>query len=217
MVCDADGMAILNANVVLWHDNSIVAQSINSEHGFLLKNIPADCYILNISHIGYQIKQITSDVKNSIDLGTIQLPSGYELDEVVVKSARKVTSYKNNLLHINVKETYLSELPNVESLLSNIPGVLRTNNKLTYFGKGQILLLINGREAKSSEEVNALQPSQITEIVVDNMPGAKYDSRYSSILNIKTTLEKPALMIYNTDAWGRHYSGAAGFTSQRKI
>ena len=88
---------------------------------------------------------------------------------------------------------------------------------MTYFGKGQILLLINGREAKSSEEVNALQPSQITEIVVDNMPGAKYDSRYSSILNIKTTLEKPALMIYNTDAWGRHYSGAAGFTSQRKI
>jgi len=70
MVCDADGMAILNANVVLWHDNSIVAQSINSEHGFLLKNIPADCYILNISHIGYQIKQITLDVKNSIDLGT---------------------------------------------------------------------------------------------------------------------------------------------------
>lgn len=217
MVCDADGMAILNANVVLWHDNSIVAQSINSEHGFLLKNIPADCYILNISHIGYQIKQITLDVKNSIDLGTIQLPSGYELDEVVVKSARKVTSYKNNLLHINVKETYLSEVPNVESLLSNIPGVLLTNNRLTYFGKGQILLLINGREAKSFEEVNALQPSQITEIVVDNMPGAKYDSRYSSVLNIKTTLEKPALMIYNTDAWGRHYSGTAGFTSQRKI
>ena len=173
MVCDVDGMAILNANVVLWHDNSIVAQSINSEHGFLLKNIPAGCYILNISHIGYQIKQITLDVKNCTDLGTIQLPSGYELDEVVVKSARKVTSYKNNLLHINVKETYLSELPNVESLLSNIPGVLRTNNKLTYFGKGQILLLINGREAKSFEEVNALQPSQITEIVVDNMPGAK--------------------------------------------
>ena len=217
VVCDTDRMTILNANVVLWHNDSIVAQSINSEHGFLLKNIPDDSYILNISHVGYQIKQITLDVKSNIDLDTIPLPFGYELDEVVVKSARHVTSYKNNLLHINVKQTFLSELPNVESVLSNIPGVLLTNNKLMYFGKGQILLLINGKEVKSLEEVNTLQPSQISEIIVDNMPGAKYDSRYSSVLNIKTTTERPALMIYNTDTWGRHYSGAAGFTSQSKI
>ena len=152
VVCDTDRMTILNANVVLWHNDSIVAQSINSEHGFLLKNIPDDSYILNISHVGYQIKQITLDVKSNIDLDTIPLPFGYELDEVVVKSARHVTSYKNNLLHINVKQTFLSELPNVESVLSNIPGVLLTNNKLMYFGKGQILLLINGKEVKSLEE-----------------------------------------------------------------
>lgn len=34
MVCDADGMAILNANVVLWHDNStshkVLTQNMDS-------------------------------------------------------------------------------------------------------------------------------------------------------------------------------------------
>ena len=217
MVCDTDGTTILNANIVLWHNDSIVAQSINSEHGFFLENVPDGSYILNVSHVGYQIKQIALDVKNNADLGSILLPVGYELDEIVVRSARNVTSYRNNLLHINVKQTYLSELPDVESVKKNIPGVLLTNNRLTYFGKGQILILINGREVKSPEEVNALQPSQISEIVVDNMPGAKYDPRYASVLNIKTTSESPALMIYNTDTWGRHYSGATGFTSQRRI
>lgn len=199
MVCDTDGMAIPNANVVLWRNDTIVAQSVNSEHGFLLENIPDDSYILNISHVGYQIKQITLDVNSNIDLDSITLSFIHELDEVVITAARNITSYRNNLLHINVNQTFLSELPNMESVLGNIPGVLLTNNKLTYFGKGQILLLINGREVKSLEEVNTLQPSQISEIVVDNMPGAKYDSRYSSVLNIKTVSEKPALMVYNTN------------------
>lgn len=217
VVCDTDGMPIPNANVVLWHNDSIVAQSINSEHGFLIENVPAASYTLHISHVAYQVKQMALDVRNDIDLGTIRLPYSYELDEVVVKSSRNVTSYKNNLLHVHVKQTFLSGLPNVESVLSHIPGVLLANDKLTYFGKGQILLLINGREVKSMDEVSTLQPSHISEVVVDNMPGAKYDSRYSSVLNIKTTAEKPALMVYNTDTWGRHYSGSAGFTSQSKI
>lgn len=217
MVCDTDGVAIPNANVVLWRNDTLVAQSVNSEHGFLLENIPDDSYILNISHVGYQIKQITLDVNSNIDLDSITLSFIHELDEVVITAARNITSYRNNLLHINVNQTFLSELPNMESVLGNIPGVLLTNNKLTYFGKGQILLLINGREVKSLEEVNTLQPSQISEIVVDNMPGAKYDSRYSSVLNIKTVSEKPALMVYNTNTWGRHYSGTAGFTSQSKV
>lgn len=217
MVCDTEGVAIPNANVVLWHNDSIVAQGINSEHGFLLENIPGDSYTLNISHVGYQVKQMALDVNSDIDLDSITLSYVHELDEVVVTAARNITSYRNNLLHVNVRQTFLSELPDVESVLGNIPGVLLANGKLTYFGKGRILLLINGREVKSLEEVNTLQPSQISEIVVDNMPGAKYDPRYSSVLNIKTVSEKPALMIYNTDNWGRHYSGAAGFTSQSKV
>lgn len=216
IVCDADGAAALNAHVVLWHNDSIVAQGINSEHGFLLENVPDGVHILNISHVGYQTKQITLDVKRHLDLGTVPLTFGHELDEVVVKSARAVASYRNNLLHVSVRHTYLSELPNMESLLGNIPGVIMADDRLTYFGKGQILLLIDGREVKSLEEVSTLQPSQITEIVVDNMPGAKYDPRYSSVMDIRTTSEKPALMVYNTDTWARHCSGVAGFTSQVK-
>lgn len=217
MVYDRDSVTWLNASLVLLHNDSIVAQCVNSECGFLLKNISNGTYILNISHVGYRDSLKVLDVRDNVDLGNIYLSSGYELGEVVVTAARNVTTYKNNILHINVKNTFLQELPSVENVLNNIPGVRVSSDKLTYFGKGQLLLLVNGREVKSMEEVSSLQPSQISEIVVDNMPGAKYDARYSSVLNIKTTLEKPALMVYNTNTLGRHYSSTAGFTSQSKI
>lgn len=217
-IYDADnGDITLEAHIVLWHNDSIIAQCVNSKYGFRLENIPNGNYILNISHIGYQVKQMMVNIKEHLDLGNIPLTFGYKMDEVVVKSARNVTSYKNSLLHVKVKQTFLQELPDMESLLSNIPGVFLKNGKFTYFGKGQILFLINGREVKSAEEINMLNPSLISEIVVDNMPGSKYDSHYSSVVNIKTTSEKSALMIYNTNTWGRHYSNAEGFTSQSKI
>lgn len=218
IVCDTDGLVIPCAHVLLCLNDSIIAQSISTEHGFLLENIPENSYILNVSHVGYQIKKISLDVKSNIDLDSIQLSLlTLELDEVVIRTIHNVTTYKNNQLHINVKQTYLSKLPDVQSLLNNIPGVFQTDNKLMYFGKGQVLLLINGREIKSTDEINSLQPSQIKEIIVDHMPGAKYDSRYSSVLDIKTTSEKPALTIYNTTTWARHYSGKIGFNSQNKI
>lgn len=216
IVTDVGGLLIPDASVMLWQGDSVVAQSVNKERGFLLANIPYGSYVLSVSHVGCQVKKITLDIKGNMDLDTIRLSLGHELEEVVVKAARDVISYKNNLLHVNVKHTYLSELPNVENLLAYIPGVLLLGSKVTYFGKGQMLLLVNGREVKSMEEVSSLRPSQIEEIVVDNMPGAKYDSQYSAVLNIKTATEKPALMVYGTNTWGRHYSGEVGFTSQAK-
>lgn len=157
------------------------------------------------------------DVRQHLDLGNVMLPLGCGLDEIVVKSARNVASCKNDLLHISVRQTYLSELPNAESLLGKMPGVFLANNPSAYFGKGQILLLVNGREVKSWEEVSALQPLQVTEIVADNMPGERYDLRYASVADSKTVSEKPDLMIYNMDTRGRHYSGPAGFTSRGKV
>lgn len=218
MVCDADNANItLNAHIVLCYNDSIIAQCINAEHGFYLENISNGIYTLNISHIGYHTQQITLNVNKHLNLGIIPLTFGYELDEIVVESTRNITSYKNNRLHVKVKQTYLQDLPNVESLLTNIPGILLRDNKLTYFGKGQILFLINGREVKSMNEINTLHPTLITEVIIDNMPGSKYDSYYSSVINIKTLSEKPALMIHNINTWARHYSNEEGFISQNKI
>ena len=218
MVYDADNTNItLNAHIVLWHNDSVVAQCINAEKGFCLENILDGVYTLNISHIGYISKQMTLNIKKNLNLGNIPITYGYELDEIVVESTRNITSYKNNLLHVKVEQTYLQDLPNIESLLSNIPGIIQKDNKFSYFGKGKIQFLINGREVKSMEEINTLHPRLITEFIIDNMPSSKYESCYSSVINIKTISEKPALMIYHTGTWARQYSNVEGFTSQSNI
>ena len=217
-VCDEDSSTvILNAHIILWRSDSVIAQCINTEYGFSFENIPDGAYTLSVSHVGYQNKNLTLNVKEHMNLGSIPLTFAYKLDEIIIESYRNTISYKNNLLHVNVKQTYLSELPNMESLLSSIPGIYQTGDGFMSFGKGQILFLVNDREIKSMEEVNLLQPSQIKEIVVDNIPGAKYDSQYSSVINIKTVTEKPALMIYDTNTWARHYSNVGGITSQGKV
>ena len=98
IVCDTDGLAIPYANVLLCLNDSIIAQSISTEHGFLLENIPENSYILNVSHVGYQIKKISLNVKSNIDLDSIQLSLlTLELDEVVIRTIRNVTTYKTQL------------------------------------------------------------------------------------------------------------------------
>lgn len=217
VVLSADSLVICDANIALLSQDSVVAHTVSTEHGFLMDNVPSGTYMLCVSYVGYETRQLPLDVSGDVELGDIILQYGYEIDEIVVKSARNMTSYKDGVMDISVKNTYLAELPDIGSLLKNIPGVSVFNGVFTYFGKGQLLFLINGREVKSAEELNLLQPSQITGISVDNMPGAKYDSRYSAVVDIKTSLEKPALMIYNTDAWARNFSVSGGVTSQIKM
>lgn len=94
IVCDTDGLVIPCAHVLLCLNDSIIAQSISTEHGFLLENIPENSYILNVSHVGYQIKNIIRR-KSNIDLDSIQLSLlTLELDEVVIRTIHNVTTYK---------------------------------------------------------------------------------------------------------------------------
>lgn len=215
VVCDPDNRILCDANVVLSHNDSIVAHTVSQVCGFSLENVHNGIYTLIISYVGYEEERIKLELNDNIDLGNIKLKSGSNIiDEVIVKSSIKISNYKNGTLDVSVKNTALSELPNIESLLSNLPGILSVNGGFSYFGNKQILFLINGREVKSAEELNLLQPSQIQKISINNMPGAKYDSQYSAVIDIKTSLDKPALMVYNNDTWGRNFSFGSGITSQ---
>lgn len=44
-----------NANAVLGHNGSVVAQSINTEPGCLLERIPEGESVLNISYVGVRL------------------------------------------------------------------------------------------------------------------------------------------------------------------
>lgn len=217
IVCREDSTSIPYANIILTSQDSILAKCINTSNGFILKKISPGNYILKISHIGYQTKEISLDVKNNIDLGNIILESGYNINEISITASRNTLSYEKGILKVAVKNTYLSSLSTMEDLLSNIPGLFFNDGELKYFAKGQPLILINGKEAKSETQINALQPSQIIEITVNNNPEAKYDPRYSAVIEIKTTPEKPALLIYNTESLGRHFSDIIGINSQLRI
>lgn len=140
VVCDSDNRILCDANVVLSHNDSIVVHTVSQVCGFSLENVHNGIYTLIISYVGYEEERIKLELNDNIDLGNIKLKSGSNiLDEVIVKSSIKISNYKNGTLDVSVKNTALSELPNIESLLSNLPGILSVNGGFSYFGNKQIL------------------------------------------------------------------------------
>lgn len=217
MVCAADSIAIPYATVLLLSHDTISAECISTSDGFSLQNIPTGRYNLRVSYVGYHTKELHLEVKENINVGTLILDFGYDLSEISITASRHVFSRKKGIFKVNVGNTYLSSLPTLDYLLNSIPGLSFTDGKLKNFGRGKPLILINGKELKSQAQLNALQPSQIAEITVNNHPGARYDSRYSSVVNIKTSSEKAALLVYNTATLARHFSDVAGINSQFKV
>lgn len=171
------------ANVILKDANlkTITGTTTTDEGTFELK-ANAGNYTLEISYLGYKTWKKEISLTKNLNLGTILLEENAQaLDEIVVKTEKRVIERKIDRLVFNVEKSIAAVGGNGLDVLRITPGVQLQNNTLSMLGKGASQVMINGRLSPLAGEdliafLSGLSANDIVKIEVITNPPAKYDS-----------------------------------------
>ncbi|AXG68877.1 outer membrane protein beta-barrel family protein [Kordia sp. SMS9] len=202
--------AVSFANAVLLQDGEVVKGSSSETTGtFLIENITAGKYTLNISFLGYKTYNKTMEVRSNLNLGTIVLQKDMEaLDGVTITHKKPSLKREIDRLVFNIQGTPLTE-ENTWEVLRRTPGVIVINNTLSV-KNGSPTVYINDRKVHlSSSEIYQLlegTPAEtIKSVEVITNPPARYDAQGGTILNI--VMEKNLIVGYHGSVYGNFTQG----------
>ena len=191
----SDGSPVPYATTALLRpDSSVMTGVITGNDGkFVINNVAAGSYILQVSFIGYEKAFRSVNVPTQSDLGEISLSeSANKLNEVIVKAVRPLVVSRADRYIVNVSDNIQSEGRDALDVLRNTPGLL-----VNY--KGDISLMgnsvnvwIDGRPSQMSGEqltdfLNSMQGGEIDRIEVITNPPSRYDAAGGGgIIDIRT-------------------------------
>ncbi|EKT4508565.1 TonB-dependent receptor family protein [Flavobacterium psychrophilum] len=114
-----------------------------------------------------------------------------KLEEVIIKTEKKLFTNKNGNLKVDVANSILKSVPNTIDLVSKLPNVIIDANKETIniIGKGNPLLYIDNQKV-SINDLNALSVDEIKSIEIINNPSAKYEAEGRVVILIARKLSK---------------------------
>ncbi len=169
---------------IIVKDNSgkIVTGTTSNDNGIFSVEVSKGTYRVLVSFMGYKNWEKDITIVENLDLGTIILVEDAEkLEEVIIKSKKRVIQQKVDRLVFNVEKSIVAEGGNGTDILKVAPRVRMQNGVLEILGKGASRLLINGRLSPlTGEELTAfletLNASEIKEIEVITNPPAKYEA-----------------------------------------
>jgi iron complex outermembrane receptor protein len=221
-IVDDKEMPIEAANVYL--RGTIYGAATNAEGEFTIENIPAGDFILTISIIGYQLKELPVQVGNEmVDAGTIQLNSSeLQTQPIIVTAARHQQSFQDvsaSIATVSDKEIAYRNAITVDEALKYQSGINFTEDQVNIRGStgysrglgGRVLMLVDGIPYMTGDtrEANfeSLQINQIERIeVVKGAGSALYGSNaIGGVINIiQKKIEPDALT--NVRIYGGFYS-----------
>ncbi|WP_258848535.1 TonB-dependent receptor domain-containing protein [Polaribacter sp. WD7] len=179
------------ANVVLKQQNTIVTGTTTSDDGLFELKITPGNYTLEISFLGYKTYTKDINVKSNLNLGTLLLQEDAQaLNEVVVKTEKRVLERKIDRVIFNVEKSIAATGGNGVDVLRVTPGVQLQNNALSILGKGATQVMINGRLSPLAGDeliafLSGFAADDIVKIEVITSPPAKYDaSGNGGLINI---------------------------------
>jgi hypothetical protein len=190
-VVDSNNNPIELANVVVLEEDGssfINGTSTDEKGAFLLNNLAASTYVINISFIGFQEFEQKIVLTGSLDLKKIQLDDTAEsLSEVTVIGRKPTITRKPDRLIFNVENTALTEGSTL-SVLKSTPGVIVADGSIN-IKSGAATVFINNRRVQltSNELIQLLESSpanSIKSIEVITNPPASYDADSGSVINI---------------------------------
>ncbi|GAA4235125.1 TonB-dependent receptor [Postechiella marina] len=194
---DADGGAPLEyATAALYKTNGELVTGVitDIEGRFKLENVKTGNYYVETSFMGYSsFKSETLSVKKrgqSIDLGTIKLTLGSQLDEVMIKAERSAVVHKIDRQVFDTKKFQNAEGGNAVDVIKNLPSVtVDGQGEVSVRGSKGFTVLVNGKPTQGdAASILAQLPANALETVeLITAPSAKYDPEgKGGILNIKT-------------------------------
>jgi hypothetical protein len=192
-VVDTNNEAVAYANVILKSAQGVlIAGSITNDDGtFEISSGTQKPSEIIISFIGYVDFQKEVSNLSDTNLGTIILKeSAAQLDEVVIKSKRKVIERRADRLVFNVQNSVVASGLNAMDAIKFAPRIDPTSDGLKVIGKSSTIVYVNGRLLNLQGEslntyLKTLQSDNIKRVEVITSPSAKYEAQGNkAIVNI---------------------------------
>lgn len=176
-------------------DSSMVKIGISESNGSVLFNeIRYGKYYMHTSFVGF--KDVYTNFihkKVTTEIPTIKLAPSMVLDEVVLKTRKKLIRKEVDRVVLNVNATMNAEGGNLAEVLQVAPGLnVGTNGDISLRGKSGVLVLIDGRRSylKGTDLenfINGMPANQFSTIEIMTNPPAKYEAEGNAgVINIVT-------------------------------
>jgi iron complex outermembrane receptor protein len=210
------------ANVYL--RGTIMGAATNAEGQFRIEKVPAGEFVVTVSMIGYQLKEVPVSIRNiAVDLGTIQLESSaLQSQPIVVTAARHQQSLQDvsaSIGNITEKEIKYRNAITIDDALKYESGLNLTGSQVNIRGSSgysrgvgsRVLMLVNGIPYMTADTKEAnfesLQINQIERIeIVKGAGSALYGSNaIGGVINIINKKIEPK-SITNVRLYGGFYS-----------
>jgi outer membrane receptor protein involved in Fe transport len=180
------------ANVTITNNqNKIIAGTTSDDNGLFELTVNKGVYTIEISYLGYASWKKEIKITENLNLKTIILNENSQaLDEIVIKTEKRVLERKIDRLVFNVEKSIAATGGNGLDVLRITPGVQLQNNTLSILGKGASQVMINGRLSPLAGDeliafISGFSANDIVKIEVITNPPAQYDaSGNGGLINI---------------------------------
>ncbi len=217
-VLNQEKQAIPYCNVVGYRaDSTFIGGTITDEKGAYKLSKTKDLSYLKFSCIGYKNQIIAL---NKLQERVILAPTSTTLSEVTIKAERPKLSLKGSALELSVKGTTLSFEQDIMGVLGKLPGLNSTGEgELKLIKGGKLLILLNGREVHSLDEIKGLDVKSVKSVSLDNTPSVRYKNEVSAVLKIKTQKLLPNNIALMASTWtkGSHLKEHRNFSHKEQV
>lgn len=181
-----NSLVFANALLLNKSDSSLIKGSFINSGIFQINRVNQDSALLKIESLDIEASYylIVRPETNVLDLGQITVKSGVLFDAVNVSTIRPTfLSGSSGEVIINVKGSILESSTSVGDVLSKSPSVIVEDGRISVFGKGEPIILLNGKLI-SSAQLQTIMVSNIDRIEVLSNPPAKFDASGKAVVNI---------------------------------
>ncbi len=183
-------------------DSSLARVSVADVSGmYKLENVKAGTYYIRASFLGYQpyfTSAFTFNADKALEMPVIKMQqSAVQLKQAEVSAFRPLIEVKADKTVFNVESSISSTGSTAYELLQKAPGVVVDNNdNITLKGRGGVVVQIDGKDSRLSEEELAnylknIQSTDVEAIEIISNPSSKYDAAGTGgMINVKLKKNK---------------------------
>lgn len=187
---------LMNTSVSLRGVNAQVKRlSVTNSRGyFMIDNLEAGDYILDISHVGFlslnKMIRVTGNEVMSLELQKTN--SG--LAGVTVSTLQKIVTRTTDKIAFNVSESAVLASDNLYNIILHTPGVVESNGSLYYQGK-PVNVVFDGKSNNLSGEdlkdyLSSILGTNTDKLEILLNPSSRHDAQGGIVINIKLQKNK---------------------------
>ena len=177
------------ANVILYKtgNKTPITGAVSNDNGhYLFENIANGNYWIEVSTIGLKTEKSKSFELNNTNkkLNFALSEETQSLNEIVIKVKRPVIRQTAEKLIVDLEKSEMVS-SNLQDIMKRVPGIIVSNNGISYAGQNNIRILINGKTTEYMDMNTLLRDmpaDNIAKIELVEQPGAEFDAEGSGPL-----------------------------------